>query len=92
MLPPSVNESRSGFTVTEKGDIRFGLLAVKNLGRPFIQQIVREREAGGPYRSFYDFCKRMQGRDFNRRALESLIKCGALDRLGACLLYTSRCV
>ena len=83
VLPPSVNESRSGFTVTEKGDIRFGLLAVKNLGRPFIQQIVREREAGGPYRSFYDFCKRMQGRDFNRRALESLIKCGALDRLGA---------
>lgn len=83
VLPPSVNESRISFTVTEKGDIRFGLLAVKNLGRPFIEQIVREREQGGSYRSFYDFCKRMQGRDFNRRALESLIKCGALDHLGA---------
>ena len=83
VLPPSVNESRISFTVTKKGNIRFGLLAVKNLGRPFIEQFVREREQGGPYRSFYDFCKRMQGRDFNRRALESLIKCGALDHLGA---------
>lgn len=82
VLPPSVNDSREGFTVAGK-TIRFGLLAVKNLGRGFIQQIIRERHRAGRYTSFYDFCRRVHGRDFNRRALESLIKCGALDELGA---------
>lgn len=83
VLPPSVNESRSAFTVA--GDhIRFGLLAVKNLGRGLIAELVREREAGGPFAGFYDFCRRMSPyREFNRRALESLIKCGAMDGLGA---------
>lgn len=83
VLPPSVNESVSAFTVA--GDhIRFGLLAVKNLGRGMIAELVQERENGGEFRSFYDFCKRMSPhREFNRRALESLIKCGALDGLGA---------
>lgn len=81
VLPPHVNESRRGFTVS--GDnIRFGLLAVKNLGRGFLQSLVRERENGGPFSSFYDFCRRMYDSDMNRRALESLIKCGALDGLG----------
>lgn len=83
VLPPSVNESEAGFTVA--GDhIRFGLLAVKNLGRGLIQELTREREENGPYRSFYDVCKRLSPcRDFNRRGLESLIRCGALDGLGA---------
>ena len=83
VLPPSVNESRSAFTVA--GDhIRFGLLAVKNLGRGLVAELVREREAGGPFAGFYDFCRRMSPyREFNRRALESLIKCGAMDGLGA---------
>ena len=83
VLPPSVNESRSGFTVA--GDhIRFGLLAVKNLGRGMIAELIREREEHGEFTGFYDFCKRMTvRREFNRRALDSLIRCGALDGLGA---------
>ena len=80
VLPPHVNESSTGFTVAEDG-IRFGLLAVKNLGRAVIARMIEERETGGAYTSFYDFCKRMTGRDLNRRAIESLIKCGALDGL-----------
>ena len=78
MLPPHVNFSQSGFTVVGKS-IRFGLLAVKNLGRGAIARMVDERRGGGEFTSFYNFCKRMTGRDLNRRAIESLIKCGALD-------------
>ncbi len=81
VLAPHVNESDMGFAVTEKG-IRFGLLAVKNLGRGVIARLVEEREARGPYTSFYNFCRRMAGKDLNRRAIESLVKCGALDGLG----------
>jgi len=80
VLPPDINSSREGFCV-QGGDIRFGLLAVKNLGRGFIREILKERGQNGAFKSFYDFCKRMHGRDFNSRALESLIKCGALDSL-----------
>lgn len=82
VLPPHVNESRRGFTVVGEKAIRFGLLAVKNLGRGFLQSLVREREQNGPFASFYDFCKRMYSLELNRRALESLIQCGALDGLG----------
>lgn len=82
VMPPDVNESVESFGVTDKG-IAFGLLAVKNLGRGLISRIVEERESGGKYTSFYSFCKRIYGKDFNRRAVESLIKCGALDSLGA---------
>lgn len=83
VLPPHVNESLEGFTVVD-GRIRFGLLAVKNLGRGFIKGILEERKTGGPFTSFYSFCKRIYGgKDVNRRALESLVKCGALDGLDA---------
>lgn len=81
VLPPHVNYSDMGFTVVGKS-IRFGLLAVKNLGRNVIARMVAERRAGGEFTSFYNFCKRMAGRDLNRRAIESLVKCGALDGLG----------
>lgn len=81
VLPPHVNESDTGFSVSEDS-IRFGLLAIKNLGRGVIQRMLLERERSGKFRSFYDFCKRMQGRDLNRRAVESLIRCGAFDGLG----------
>ena len=81
VLPPHVNESDTGFSVSEDS-IRFGLLAIKNLGRGVIQRMLLERERGGKFRGFYDFCKRMQGRDLNRRAVESLIRCGAFDGLG----------
>lgn len=60
VLPPHVNESDTGFSVSEDS-IRFGLLAIKNLGRGVIQRMLLERERGGKFRSFYDFCKRMQG-------------------------------
>lgn len=79
ILPPSVNKSFAGF-VPEGKDIRFGLLAVKNLGRGIIDRLVAEREKG-EYTSMFDFCSRNISREFNRRALEGLIKAGALDGL-----------
>lgn len=81
ILPPNVNESNDNFTVSN-GNIRFGMLAIKNLGRSFIRNIISERNAG-KFTSFYNFCSRMHGSDFNKRAVESLIKSGALDGLGA---------
>ena len=81
VLPPHVNYSENGFTVVGKS-IRFGLLAVKNLGKGVILRMIAERKSGGDFTSFYNFCKRMFSRDMNRRAVESLIKSGALDGLG----------
>ena len=81
MKPPSINESGMGFTVSGSG-IRFGLLAVKNIGRGFLTGVLEEREKNGPFVSLYDFCKRMHGRELNKRTLENLIKCGAMDHLG----------
>lgn len=81
VLAPNINSSFEGFTV-KNGAIRFGLLAIKNLGRGFIKTIIDNREQGGKYTSFYTFCKRVYGgKDFNRRAVESLIKSGAVDGL-----------
>ena len=80
VLPPHVNESDVGFSV-HGGSIRFGLLAIKNLGRGFIRVILEKRKAA-PYHSFYDFCKRTHCKEFNRRAVESLVKSGALDGFG----------
>ena len=82
ILPPNVNDGYDSFTVSD-GNILFGLSAVKNLGRGFIRRMIEERELNGKFKDFYDFCKRMHGKDFNRRALESLIKCGAFDGMGA---------
>ena len=82
VLPPHVNESESSFTVSN-GNIRFGLTAIRNLGKNFINALVNERKLNGDFKSFYDFCKRMSGSGLNSRALESLIKCGALDNLSA---------
>ena len=79
ILPPSVNESFENFTASGK-NIRFGLLAVRNLGSNLINQFVAERE-NGEYISMYDFCSRNHSRNFNRRALEGLIKSGAMDSL-----------
>ena len=81
VLPPDINASDAGFTV-EGTDIRFGLLALKNVGRNLIATVVRER-SGTPYRSLYDFCKRLHGTEINRRAVESMIKSGAFDNLEA---------
>lgn len=79
LLPPSVNESFENFTPV-KGGIRFGLLAVKNLGRGVIDNLIENRK-NEKYKSMYDFCLRNHSREFNRRALEGLIKSGAMDCL-----------
>lgn len=81
VLPPDVNISGEGFTVNGE-EIRFGLLAIKNIGRGFIHELITEREANGKFQNFTDFCERMYGKDMNKRALESLIKSGALDCTG----------
>ena len=78
-LPPDINVSRGGFTV-DGNCIRFGLNAVKSVGRDLIDAVIRER-GQRPFRGLYDFCKRMHGSALNRRALESLIKAGAFDGL-----------
>jgi len=81
-LPPHVNSSFKSFDINGR-EITFGLLTVKNLGHPLIDALIAERQKGGEYKSFYDFCRRLYSGNLNRRALESLIKCGALDGLGA---------
>ncbi len=84
-LPPDINESGTGFSVSG-GNIRYGLPAIKNVGAQFIQRVVDERKVR-PFSSFYDFASRMQGSDLNKRQIESLIKAGAFDSLG---VYRSR--
>jgi DNA polymerase-3 subunit alpha len=78
VLPPDVNESQLDFAVVE-GKIRFGLSAVKNVGEPAARAIIRAREEAGPFASIWDFCERVDPQASNKRALESLVKCGALD-------------
>ncbi len=81
ILPPSINQSEASFVV--EGDcIRFGLLAIKNTGRALLADLVKERSEHGAFENISDLCERMYGKDMNRRALESLIKSGALDGLG----------
>ena len=82
MLPPDVNASGHDFVVVE-GDIRFGLDAVKNVGYAAVEKILEARESGGPFTSIWDFCARVDARTVNKKAIESLIKCGALDSTGA---------
>ncbi|MBR5305425.1 MAG: DNA polymerase III subunit alpha, partial [Oscillospiraceae bacterium] len=82
ILPPDINKSFSDFTV-EGDDIRYGLAAIKNVGKSFTELVCREREESGDFTGFYDFCKRMANKDFNKRAIESLIKVGAFDAFPA---------
>jgi DNA polymerase III subunit alpha len=81
VLPPDVHASHLEFTV-EGAAIRFGLLAVKNVGHGAIESIIAAREADGPFRSFADFCNRIDLRLVNKRVLESLVKVGALNAFG----------
>ncbi|MBA2506133.1 MAG: hypothetical protein H0V29_09330 [Thermoleophilaceae bacterium] len=82
VLPPDVNESGHDFVVSG-GNIRFGLDAVKNVGAAAVEAIVTARESGGPFDSIWDFCERADCRAVNKKAIESLVKCGALDSTGA---------
>ena len=80
-LPPDINHSVDHFAV--EGDaIRFGLGAVKNVGRGLIRNMVAKREEGGPFRSLEDFIQRMGEGELNKRAVENFIKCGAMDCFG----------
>ena len=81
LLPPDVNESDADFTVVGD-DLRFGMAAVKNVGRGFVRTLMAERERSGRFASFDEFCRRMYGQDLNRRAIESLIRAGAFDSMG----------
>lgn len=82
VLPPDVNESSINFTVT-KGAIRFGLAAIKNVGRSAIENILAVRKEGGAFTSFQDFCQRVDSRAVNKKVAENLIKSGAFFSLGA---------
>lgn len=82
VLPPDVNESESRFAVVGE-QIRFGLVAIKNVGETAIQSILATRRDKGRFRSLFDFCERVDLRLVNKRVIESLIKCGAFDSLGA---------
>jgi DNA polymerase-3 subunit alpha len=82
VLPPDVNTSMIDFAVVE-GKIRFGLNAVKNVGESACRAIVRAREEGGTFASIWDFTERVDPQVVNKRALESLVKCGGLDSTGA---------
>ncbi len=80
LLPPDINESEADFTVSGQ-NLRFGLAAVKGVGRGFINDVLKERQKA-TFHSFPDFCQRMFDADLNKRVLESLIKCGAFDSMG----------
>ncbi len=82
VLPPDVNASRRSFTV-DNDVIRFGLAAVKNVGDGAIETLVTARLADGKFTSLVDFCSRVDMRQVNKRVMESLIKCGAFDSIGA---------
>ena len=81
LLPPDVNHSGAGFTV-EGDSIRFGLVAIKGIGRGLIARLTAEREQNGLFADFQDFCRRMDGTDLNKRAVDSLIRAGAFDSMG----------
>jgi DNA polymerase-3 subunit alpha len=80
VLPPSVNISHLNFTPAGEG-IRFGLGAIKNVGAGAVEAILKARQADGPFTSLYDFCERVDMQAVNRRVIESLIRCGAMDEL-----------
>ena len=82
MLPPDINEGEAGFSVSGNS-IRYALTAIKGVGRPVIESIVRERQERGQFSNLKDFITRVANLDVNKRAIENFIKAGALDSLGA---------
>jgi DNA polymerase-3 subunit alpha len=87
MLPADVRKSFAKFTVEDKNSIRFGLLAIKNVGRTAIDSIVEARSQSSGFKDLFDFCEKVDLRVCNRKVMESLIKCGAFDSFG---LYRSQ--
>ncbi len=83
ILPPDVNESGHDFTVHQNNSIRFGLAGVKSTGDAAVDAIIEARDEGGAFKSLMDFCCRVNMRIVNKRVIENLIKCGAMDSFGA---------
>lgn len=83
ILPPDVNESGLDFTVHANKSIRFGLAGIKSVGDSAVREIITARQAQGPFTSLMDFCSRVNMRVVNKRVIENLIKCGAMDSFGA---------
>ncbi len=81
ILPPDINKGEGRFSV-DNGNIRYGLAAIKSVGKPVISAIIEEREKNGPFKHLKDFIERMGGKEVNKRTIESFIKAGALDGLG----------
>lgn len=81
VLPPDINASEKDFSV-ENGNIRFGLFGIKSVGSGLVDEIVKARRKGGKFTTILDFCKRVNYHSINKRAMENLINCGALDSLG----------
>ena len=82
VLPPNINESNQNFSKASEKTIHFGLNAIKNVGHNIVKSIVEERKKNGPFKSITDFIERVDSKDLNKKSLESLTKCGALDNLG----------
>ncbi|MBI2483644.1 DNA polymerase III subunit alpha [Candidatus Uhrbacteria bacterium] len=97
VLPPDINESFETFTVVPSKDsqsgtkIRFGLLAIKNLGEHVVESIVSERKRNGQFESLEAFLQRLPGNEINKKSIESLIRCGALDRFGDRIVLYYNC-
>lgn len=81
ILPPDINKGVGNFSV-DNGNIRYGLAAIKSIGRPVIEAILEERRTGGEFRTLKDFIERMSGKELNKRTIENFIKSGAFDGLG----------
>ncbi len=81
ILPPDINEGEGDFSV-KGNEIRYGLSAIKSIGKPVIEAILTERRERGPFRSLKDFIERLSGKEVNKRTIESFIKSGAMDSLG----------
>ncbi|HIR28960.1 MAG TPA: DNA polymerase III subunit alpha [Candidatus Choladousia intestinigallinarum] len=81
ILPPDINEGEGEFSV-KGNEIRYGLSAIKSIGKPVIEAILTERQERGPFKSLKDFIERLSGKEVNKRTIESFIKSGAMDSLG----------
>ena len=81
LLPADINLGESGFTV-DGNNIRYGLSAIKSVGKPVIAAIVEERKRNGRYTSLKNFMERLSGKEINKRTVENFIKSGAFDRIG----------
>lgn len=81
ILPPDINKGEGDFSV-DNGSIRYGLAAIKSVGRPVIQAIVEERKKGGPFKNLKDFMERLSGKETNKRTIENFIKAGVFDSFG----------